>query len=348
LGYFSLDNFITTEDNILPVKILSRLGLENQPENTFNPIYLYGNGGVGKTHLLMAAAQHLRKQGIKALYARAETFTQHVVSAIRSGEMNTVRNGYRNCDTLIIDDVHVLSRKSTTQEEFFHTFNALHLAGKQMIFSSNCSPQELQFIEPRLVSRFEWGIVLPVGPLKVEGLAQMLKEKALLMNYHLPPRLVEFFLNTFKSGTKSLTRALQALVLRMHMDHGIRDVSSHSLSALQAKAMLQDLVAEEMNFLLTPEKILQAVADHFGILPEDILSKAQSRDCVLPRQIAMYFCRSELKMTFQKAAELFHRDHSTVMTSVKLIERSLKSSEHEIIPVVAAIRKKFKASPTAL
>lgn len=343
--HFAFDNFILAPANELPYKILSRLAAESDPGLTFNPIYIYGNGGVGKTHLLMAAAQHLKNSNLKVIYTRAEAFTQHVVAAIRAGEMNRVRQAYRNTDVLLVDDVHIFARKTTTQEEFFHTFNTLHLAGKHIILSSNCSPQELQFIEPRLVSRFEWGIVLPVEPLKTCELAEMLRLKAQAMNYSLPPRLVEFLLNTFKSNTKSLTRALQALILRTHLDKSYSAMPPPSLSVPQAKAILNDLIAEEVNFSLTPQKIVQNVADHFGILPEDILGKAQSRDYVLPRQMAMFFCRQELKMTFVNIGDLFSKDHSTVMASVKLIQNSIDNNDSDIVPTIAVIRKKLKASP---
>lgn len=340
------DNFILASANTLAYKILSSIAIESDPSLAFNPIYIYGDGGVGKTHLLMAAAQHLKQLGLKVIYTRAETFTQHVVAAIRAGEMNSVRKAYRNTDALIVDDVHIFARKTTTQEEFFHTFNTLHLEGKQLILSSNCSPQELQFIEPRLVSRFEWGIVLPVEPLNTHEQAQMLQSKAHALNHQLPPRLVEFLLNTFTNSTKSLTRALQALILRTHLDNGYRASSPHSLTVPQAKALLNDLILEEIHFSLTPEKIMQHVAEYYGILPEDILSKAQSRDCVLPRQLAMYFCRHELKMAFVKIGDLFSKDHSTVMASVKLIQKSIDNNDADIAPTVSVIRKKLRESPS--
>ena len=136
----------------------------------------------------MATAQALINRGLKVIYARTETFTQHVVTAIRSSEMNILRQAYRNIDVLLLDDVHLFSRKSATQEELFHTFNTLHVANKQIILTSNCSPAELSSIEPRLVSRFEWGLVLPLTPISEEKLKLMLEQKAPALNFPLHPR----------------------------------------------------------------------------------------------------------------------------------------------------------------
>ncbi len=163
---FTFEHFVTCSGNLLAYKLLKE-SCEAPPSHdlsssSFNPIFLFGRSGTGKTHLLMATANQFRARGQKAIYVRAETFTEHVVAAIRSGEMQTFRKTYRAADALIIDDIEVFSRKTATQEELFHTFNTLHTSGKQIILSSSCSPPELKLIEPRLVSRFEWGIVIPL------------------------------------------------------------------------------------------------------------------------------------------------------------------------------------------
>lgn len=337
-----LENFITEPTNELPVKLLKTISSSDDGKElcSFNPIFIHGKQGAGKTHLLMAAAQEMQKKGKNVIYSTAETFTEHVVSAIRAGEMSLFRNAYRTVDVLIIDDVHIFSRRAATQEEFFHTFNTLHLSGKQIILASNCPPQELTSIEPRLVSRFEWGIALPIEPLSKAGLAEMIKIKCDAMNYKLSQKVIEFLMETFFT-TASITKALQALVLRTHLNED--RTSSSTLTPTRVKNLLHDLITEEQRLKLTPEKILLHVAEYFGILPADMLAKSQSKDRVVPRQIAMFFCRQQLKIPYTKIGHFFHKDHSTVMSSIKLILKGLEDGDSSIVDPVGAISKKLRA-----
>lgn len=337
--HYCFEEYIELSSSPLPLKILSSLEAKQGP--TYNPIYVYGESGRGKTHLLIAAAQHLQKQGLKVLYARAETFTEHVVAAIRAGEMSSFRQAYRNVDALLVDDVQVFARKAATQEEFFHTFNTLHLAGKHIILAADCAPQELPNIEPRLVSRFEWGIVLPLGAPTQEELVEMLNIKAKAMNFPLSQKLITYLLETFKT-TKSLIRALQALILRTHLDETTHHFPAPTITVPQVKALLNDLIVEEEKNKLTPQKIIQHVCEYFGLLPADLLGKAQNRDRVLPRQIAMYFCRQELKLPFVKVGELFSKDHSTVMSSVKLVQGAVENGQRDVVDPLEAIRKRLQ------
>ncbi len=215
----TFENYVLAESDLLLHKILCGISGTNEETGqlipkvkldlgSLNPVYIYGISGSGKTHLLQAVTHALRNCGLKAIYARADTFTDHVVTAIRAGEMSHFREAYRNVDALIIDDVHVFSRKGATQEEFFHTFNALHLEGKQIILSANISPSELHLIEPRLVSRFEWGIVLPLAVHSQDDLRAILNKKAESLNFYLHPKLIDFLLETFTSNCKYLVRAL--------------------------------------------------------------------------------------------------------------------------------------------
>lgn len=338
--HYCFEEYIELSNTPLPlIKILSALDGKQLP--TYNPIFIFGESGRGKTHLLVAAAHHLQKQGLRVLYARAETFTEHVVAAIRAGEMSSFRQAYRNVDALLIDDVQVFARKAATQEEFFHTFNTLHLAGKQIILAADCAPQELPNIEPRLVSRFEWGIVLPLGTPTEEELIQMLNKKAKAMNFPLSQKLTTYLLETF-SSTKSLIRGLQALILRTHLDESSHLFPASTITVSQAKVLLNDLTVEEEKNKLTPQKIIQHVCEYFGLLPADLLGKAQSRDRVVPRQIAMYFCRHELKLPFVKVGELFSKDHSTVMSSVKLVQTAVQNGQRDFLEPLEAIRKRLQ------
>lgn len=345
-------NFIESNTNPLPHKLLYQLtGYQPATKSfipqqvlpaTFNPIYLYGSSGTGKTHLLMATASALSQQNLSVAYARAETFTEHVVTAIRAGEMSLFRNSYRNVDVLIIDDVHLFGKKWATQEELFHTFNTLHVAGKQIILSSDSSPAELQNIEPRLISRFEWGIVLPLEIIHKEDRKELLKRKADSLNYPLNAKVAEFLLDSFVSSPKAICKALEALILRMHLKQGDYRNASMQLSVPFVQQQLSDLIADEQKKALTPEKIIQNVAEYYGIRSEDILSKAQSRECVLPRQMAMYICRIQLALPFAKIGQIFSKDHSTVMSSVKLIQRGLDEHDSNVASPLHIILKQIR------
>ena len=345
----SFKNLVISENNQLGYTLLSEICGENPAPKpgakteigAFNPIYLYGITGTGKTHLLTATAHSLRSKGLNVIYTHAETFTEHVVTSIRAGAMSTFRQAYRNIDVLIVDDVHVFSRKGATQEEFFHTFNTLHLAGKQIILSANCSPQELQLIEPRLVSRFEWGIVVPLDPISKEEIKLVLQNKAAAFNYELNQKVTEFLLETFTSSTKALTRAMEALILRTHLNPQSGHLTPTSITVPMAKHSLADLIHEEEQSAITPHKIILSVAEFYGIRSEDVLGKAQTRECVLPRQIAMFLCRDKLNMSFTKIGDLFSRDHSTVMSSVKQIQKGMGSAEKDIGSSLTKILKKL-------
>lgn len=342
----TLDNFVVSEPNQIVHKLLTQTvgkGKDSPELCVFNPIYIHGPTGTGKTHLLMAVTKVLREKGLRPLYVCAKTFTDHVINAIRAGEMHRFREAYRNVDVLLIDDVHVFSRKGATQEELFHTFNTLHLAGTQMVFSANCSPGELQMIEPRLISRFEWGIVLPLSPPTESERKQILQSRLKAFKSDLHPKVMDFLLETFISSTTNLCQAVEALLLRNHMRHN-SSIAADMLTVPMARQLLEDLINDEHKAAVTSDKILNATANYFGIRVDDIMGKAQSRDCVIPRQIAMYLCRNQLKMPFMRIGELFQRDHSTVMSSVKQVAGAVEKEDAEIHSALTTIRKEIGSS----
>jgi chromosomal replication initiator protein len=325
------ERFVVGPSNAIAHKILCELSEGGSP---FNPIYIYGQGGTGKTHLLMAIAHLLQQKNLKVFFVNAETFTDHVVRAIRSGAMQEFRRIYRNADVLIVDDIHLLARRAATQEEFFHTFNTLHTAGKQIVLSSQCAPQFLQEIEARLISRFEWGITIPLEKLSPDELRQVIENRCHALDFPLEKPVIDFLLKTFHANVKSLHRALEALVLRSHMRPQVIDLGSIT-------PLLSDLIDLENQNALSPEKIVRAVAELFGIRSDDILGKAQSHDCTLPRQIAMFLCRKELQIPFLRIGKVFDRDHSTVMSSVKQVQTKLEAQDPDTCSSVAEILRKL-------
>ena len=312
----TFENFLSFPQNAMAFKLLSEL---DSP--LFNPIYLFGPKGSGKTHLLNAAAIHLQKQKKKVFFVRAETFTSHVVQAIRLGFMQQFRKVYREIDALLVDGIDIFSRKDATQEEFFHTFNALHTANKQLIFTASVPPMQLVEIEPRLISRFEWGLSI----LLEKGEPQeILKKKAALWKLSYSPEIIAFLSSRFPSNP---LLALQALSLRAK--------GMSSLQPSQAETLLKDLLEREKEKALTPEKIVKAIARHYGIKPEDLLGKSQTRECALPRQVAMYLCREKLQLPFQKIGEIFGRDHSTAMNGIKQIQRGVEEKKSDLLAAVS-------------
>lgn len=340
---FRFDHFLVSRENQLVHQLMNGLltSVESptSPCDSFNPIYLYGPIGSGKTHLLMGITEALRHRGINALYARAESFTDHVVMAIRAGEMRRFRLFYRSAQFLFIDDAHLFASKSATQEEFFHTFNTLHLDGKQIVLASRCAPRELQGIEPRLVSRFEWGIVLSLKSLPLSEWPHLLMQRANALGLSLTPEVKEFLLKTFTSHPQALTQAIEAIALRLRLQTEAQDAT---LTAPQAKRLVADLLNEEERVTLSPAKIIQAVSEHYGVRCEDVIGRSQTKECTLPRQVAMHLCREKLHLSFAKIGALFCRDHSTVMASVKFVQTALQHEQSDIWNARQAIFRKLQ------
>ncbi len=337
----TLETIVGYEGNLLTLRLMAELVSGETELGAFNPIYVCGGKGTGKTHFLQAAASGLAQRGLRCFYVRGDTFMEHVVSAIRADKMTLFRDAYRNVDVLFVDDVGILSGKGATQEEFFHTFNTLHLAGKQIVLSALCAPQELEEIAPRLISRFEWGIVLPLERQQEKELAQILARKAEVLQFPMSKALSGYLLETFGTSATTLVRALETLVLRVHMNSKAGYLPSTAVEVPLAKHLLSDLVKREERALLTPEKVIETVAEHFSMPVGDLIGKSQSREIVMPRKIAMHLCRTRLSMPFKKIGKLFSRDHSTVMSSVGFIDEALQKKEPQIAPPYQKISKQL-------
>lgn len=344
-----LHSFVTADSNLFAYRLLCKVAGYDPEHNTwhppfdetvaFNPIYIHGPAGSGKTHLLKAVALALKQHKLKVLYVRSETFTEHVITAIRAGEMQTFRGAYRTSDVLILDDVQVFSRKGATQEELFHTFNTLHEAGKQIILSANCAPHELDAIEPRLVSRFEWGIVAPIDHLPQDKLIALLQTRAKALHFPLSPTLATFLLENFKSHTHTLCRALETLVMRFHLE-GVA-VPPEEIPLDQVRGYLKELLEHEKVALLTPDKIVKAVAEFYGLRTDDLLGKAQNRECSLARQVAMFLTRERLQMPYKQIGYLFARDHSTVMSGIRQVQEHLNDQGGALNSAVSSLRRQL-------
>ena len=329
-SHATFEAFVKDDAPFLPFDLLQHA------DSTYNPIFLYGPTGSGKTHLLTATAHKLKQEGKKVFYVRTETFTEHVIRAFRTSSLQEFRPTYRNLDCLIIDDVHLLKRKATTQEELFHTFNHLHTQGVQIVLSARNSPARLNEVEERLKSRFEWGITVPLTLATPAECKQILKKRAEILSLPLTELICSHLQQTFQK-LPALIRALEALALRLHH-------SQLKLDIPLINHLLQDLIQDEITERLTPEKIVKTVAGTFRMKIEDILSRSQNKECVLPRKMAMYFCRKALHMPYLKIGEFFSRDHSTVISSVKQIEKKQAGKDKDIALPLVEIQEKLNST----
>ena len=345
---YTFEHFVSGNQNIVPYQVLCKLAGFN-PEDykiekpgldlaTYNPIFIYGASGSGKTHLMEALAHQLMQRGLKVFFVKAETFTQHVVSAIRLGKMQEFRAAYRHVDVLMIDDVQIFSRKNATQEELFHTFNTLHTEGKQIVLSSNLAPRFLEHIEDRLISRFEWGLTLPLDRISTQKELQLiLQKRTQFYRFPLKQEVIEYILKKF-TNSKNLTKAIEILTIKSHL-HKIDQKQLLELD--EARTYLAKFLEDETKEKLTEEKLLQIVSENFGIKLDDMTGKSQSRDNVLPRQLAMYLLRKELKLPFMKIGSIFDRDHSTVMSSIRNITKNIENQDKEICSSLNEIQRKI-------
>lgn len=322
---YKIDNFIVSGTNRMASDMAKELVQSDQC--IFNPIFFSGQSGCGKTHLISAIANRLIERGKKVFFVNAKTFTEHVVQAIRLGRMLEFRKSYREIDTLIIDDVQIFARRNATQEEFFHTFNTLHTDQRLIVLAAREKPSRLQDIEPRLISRFEWGITLRLEPPDPETLRAILLTKARLLDLNAPDNLFDFLIQRFSNKPASSIEALHAIALR----------SPKNFNLVHIEHLLSDLLQKASNTELTSEKIIAETAHYFGIRAEDITGSSQMQEYAQPRQIAMFLCRNILQIPFQVIGRIFNRDHSTVMSSVKQIKNALESKERKFTEPIEAI-----------
>lgn len=330
----TFEQFITSSVNEYPLKFLHKVAAK-EALATFNPLFISGEKSSGKSHLLMALTHALRNGGLNVHYASTQTFTEHLIQAIRQSKMDIFRTNYRKLDVLILDDIHLLSRRLATQEELFHTFNALHSSGRQIVLCSHLSPSQLEEIEPRLISRFEWGLTLEIKPLNQENRALLLKLRAENAHFTITDDVAPFFVTTFPT-TRALLIAFDTLMLRAE------DKKMRSVDLDQIKILIPDIIEATRQQEITPEHIIASVANYFDVEKGDILGKAQTKECALPRQVAMYFCRNELKLPFKQIGRIFSRDHSTVMASIRQIQTNIESQEKEICTSIVEVHKKIK------
>lgn len=289
------------------------------PARNYNPLFIYGPVGLGKTHLMQAIAQEIRKRypDFRILYITSEKFTNQLISAIQKRSTQQFRNRYRNLDLLLIDDIHFIAEKESTQEEFFHTFNTLYDAHKQIIVSSDRPPKEIPGLEERLVSRFGWGLVTDIQPPDFETRVAILKKKMEKETVYVSDDVAYFIANKIKSNIRELEGALIRVVAYCTL-------TGAPLNLKVAQDILKDSVQEELQ-KITIEKIQRAVAEYFSVSVSDLRSKRRTKSIARPRQIAMYLIRTLTDHSLPEIGEYFGgRDHTTVLHSYQKVSGETK------------------------
>jgi chromosomal replication initiator protein len=286
------------------------------PSLSYNPLFVYGGVGLGKTHLLHAIGHEIQRSRpqLRVLYLAAEQFTNELINSIRFDRMPAFRERYRTIDVLMIDDVQFIASKERTQEEFFHTFNTLYTSQKQIILSSDAPPRSIPTLEERLRSRFEWGLIADIQPPDLETKIAILQRKAALEGPQLPDEVAEFIAQQVKSNIRELEGHLNRVL-------AYSSLTGKPLSLPLARETLKDILPEEGKKPAAAE-IVKFVARHYDLKVSEIKSKSNSRQIVIPRQVAMYLCKRLTELSYPEIGKLFNdKHHSTVMYSVEMVDK---------------------------
>jgi chromosomal replication initiator protein len=324
---YTFGNFIVGASNRLPHA--ASLAVAESPSKAYNPLFLYGGVGLGKTHLLHAIGNKVRGKGLQVLYVSSEEFTNDLISSIRTHTTQAFRERYRRIDVLLIDDIQFIAGKESTQEEFFHTFNTLHGQDKQLVISSDRSPKAMVTLEERLRSRFEWGLTADIQPPDLETRIAILRSKAEKIKQNVPAEILETIAGKVQSNIRELEGALTRVL-------AYSDLTNQSLTLSLVNTVLSDMVPR--NRPLEPRNILETVANQYQVTVENLKSKDRSHDIALPRQIAMYLMREEAGLSLpQIGSTLGGRDHTTVMYGCDKIAEQVETDD-QLRKEVAQIR----------
>lgn len=334
---YKFDTFVVGSNNKLAHS--AALAVAESPGEVYNPLYIYGGAGLGKTHLMHSIGHFIleRNSDIKVLYVTSENFTNEVIENIRSGDaikLNKMREKYRTVDVLLIDDIQFIIGKESTQEEFFHTFNTLHSMNKQVILSSDRPPKEMETLDERFRSRFEWGLIADIQPPDYETRMAILKKYAESYNKELDDEVLNYIAENIKSNIRELEGALNKIF-------AFSKLNKVDINMDYAEEALKDVIYPDKPKEMTPALVIEVVAEHFGVDPNDITSKKRNSEFVLPRQIVMYLCRNLMDMPLQSIAKILgKKDHTTILHGINKIKEDMKENE-DLNNKVEILKKKI-------
>lgn len=316
------------------------VGVSEAPGKTYNPFFIHGNVGLGKTHLMQSLCHSLleRDPNIKILYLSCETFVNHFISALENGDLQKFRNKYRNVDVLVVDDIHLLANKERTQEEFFHTFNTLYNAGKQIVLSSDSPPKDIPSLQGRLVSRFKWGLVTEMESPCFETRMAILIRKCKDRGYELPEETAKLLAERIDTNIRELEGAVVKLI-------GYARLSSQGLSPEVARECLRELF-EQRNFQPTIEDVLRVITAHFSVKLADLQSRRRTAGIAYARQVGMYLARRVTSLSLEEIGGYYGgRDHSTVLYAIQKIAR-LSKADAACLEMVRELESRLNTRPS--
>lgn len=334
---YTFDTFVVGNNNRFAQS--AALAVAESPGETYNPLYIYGGPGLGKTHLMHSIGHFILDQNpdAKVIYVTSEDFTNEVIDSIRSGNassMTRFRDKYRKVDVLMIDDIQFIIGKESTQEEFFHTFNALQTQGKQIILTSDKPPKELETLEERLRSRFEWGLMADIGIPDYETRMAILRKKAEADNFDIDDEILNYIANNIKSNVRELEGALNKLL-------AYNNLCKTEITMDIAQQELQNIITPDKPREVTPQLIIEVVTEHFNISMDQMISKSRSSDIAKPRQIAMYLCKTMTDSSLDVIGSfLGGRDHSTIIHGIKKVGDEYDTNE-TTRSIIDTIKKKI-------
>ena len=337
---YKFDTFVVGSNNKFAHS--ASLAVAESPGETYNPLYLYGGPGLGKTHLMHSIGHFILEQNpdMKVLYVTSEEFTNEVIESIRSGNaasMTKLREKYRTVDVLMVDDVQFIIGKESTQEEFFHTFNVLHGAHKQIILSSDKPPKEMETLDERFRSRFEWGLIADIQPPDYETRMAILRKYAENYERQIDEEIFKYIATNVKSNIRELEGAFNKII-------AFAKLNKVDLTLSLAEEALKDVIYPNKAKEITPSLIINVVAEHFGVKPEDITSKKRNSEFVQPRQVVMYLCRELTDTSFTNIGKLLgKKDHTTIIHGVNKIAAEINTNE-DLRNKVDIITKKIAPS----
>jgi len=316
---YVFNNFIVGKNNELAHAACQAVAAN--PGQAYNPLFIYGGVGLGKTHLLQAIGHELSKKTDKILYVSCEKFTNDYVQAVRNGQAKDFKDHYRNVDLLLIDDIHFMGGKDGTQEEFFHTFNELHQTNKQIVISSDRPPKAIPALEKRLLSRFEWGMIADVSSPDLETRIAILETKCREKNYKLDREILSYIANNITNNIRELEGALNRLIAYYEFNNSSPAIDS-------AKSVLAGIISNFQSKSTTAKTIIEAAAKFFDINIKDLTGQSRKKELVVPRQIVMYLMRKEINASYPSIGqELGGRDHTTAMHAYNKIEKEYQDDE---------------------
>lgn len=320
-GRYTFENFIVGKKSELAYAACK--AVSENPATIYNPLFIYGGVGLGKTHLMHAVGNAIVKQNPnkRILYTPCETFTNEYIKAVTLGQADGFKNKYRSVDILLIDDIQFLAGKEGTQEAFFHTFNFLHQNDKQIVITSDRPPKAIPTLEDRLVSRFEWGMIVDVGAPDLETRIAILKSKCKEKNTQLADDIISYIATTVQNNIRELEGALNRVIAAMQLTNTAPTVDS-------VKGLLSNIVRAPKRSALTGKQILQAVSEYFGISREDLTGNSRKKELVVPRQIAMFIMREEIGYSYPAIGqELGGRDHTTAIHAYTKIQKEANDND---------------------